>query len=426
MGRVAFASGIGSALEWYDFFIYGNAAAVVFNKLYFPALDPSTGTLLAFASFGIGFVVRPLGGLFFGHFGDRIGRRNVLIATLLLVGGATFLIGCIPSYAAIGVAAPLLLVAMRLVQGFGAGAEYGGAVIYAVEHAPPGKRGWFGSWSPMGVSLGTLLAAGVFAAVSTLPEPEFLAWGWRVPFWLSAVLVLVGLWLRMRLAESPVFERAKQRRDVLRTPIKHALKTQPRSFAVVIGARFAENGLGYLFPTWSISYLAGTLGYSRTDALLAVTIATCAQLVMVPVWSILSDRIGRRPVYAGAAIFCALFAFPYFLLLNTKSTPVVLFAMAAAVGIGVAGMFGPQAAYFAELFGPRVRYSGFAFARELGSILAGGPAPAVASLLLAALGGAPWLVAGYMVLLAVITAVAVLLGPETYRTDMLAEPEPAR
>lgn len=420
--RVAFASGIGSALEWYDFFLYGNAAAVVFNKLYFPNVDPATGTLLAFASFGIGFVVRPLGGLFFGHFGDRIGRRNVLIATLLLVGGATFLIGCIPSYASVGIAAPLLLVAMRLVQGFGAGAEYGGAAIYAVEHAPPGKRGWFGSWSPMGVSLGTLLAAAAFAAVSALPEREFLSWGWRVPFWLSAVLVLIGLYLRMRLSESPVFERAKQRRDVLRTPIKHALKTQPRSFAVVIGARFAENGLGYLFPTWSISYLSGTLGYSRTDALLAVTIATCAQLVMVPVWSILSDRIGRRPVYAGAAIFCVLFAFPYFLLLNTKSTPLVLFAMAAAVGIGVAGMFGPQAAYFAELFGPRVRYSGFAFARELGSILAGGPAPALASLLLAAMGGAPWLVAGYMILLAVITAVAVLAGPETYRTDMLAEP----
>lgn len=190
----------------------------------------------------------------------------------------------------------------------------------------------------------------------------------------------------------------------------------------MIGARFAENGLNYLFPTWSVTYLAATLGYSHTDALLAVTVATCAQLVMVPVWSIVSDRIGRRPVYAGAAIFCVLFAFPYFLLLNTKSTPLVLFAMAAAMGIGVAGMFGPQAAYFAELFGPRVRYSGFAFARELGSILAGGPAPALASLLLAALGGAPWLVAGYMVLLAAISAVAVLLGPETYRVDMLAEP----
>jgi MFS transporter, MHS family, shikimate and dehydroshikimate transport protein len=419
---VAFACGIGSALEFYDFYIYGNAAAVVFSKLYFPHVAPATGTLLAFASFGIGFVARPLGGLFFGYFGDRIGRKNMLIATLLLVGGATLLIGCIPSYAMIGPAAPLLLVAMRLVQGFGVGGEYGGAVIYAVEHAPPGKRGWFGSWSPMGVSLGTLLAAVVFAAASTLPEPEFLSWGWRIPFWLSAVLVLIGLYLRLRLSESPVFQRAKQRRHVLHTPIRHALKTQPRSFAVVVGARFAENGLNYLFPIWSVTYLAGTLGYSHTDALLGVTIATCAQLVMVPVWSILSDRIGRRPVYAGAAIFCALFAFPYFLLLNTKNTSLVLFAMAAAMGVGVAGMFGPQAAYFAELFGPRVRYSGFAFARELGSILAGGPAPALASLLLAALGGAPWLVAGYMVLLAAVSAVAVLAGPETYRVDMLAEP----
>jgi MFS transporter, MHS family, shikimate and dehydroshikimate transport protein len=422
LARVAFASGIGSCLEWYDFFIYGTAAAVVFNVLFFPELDPTVGTLVAFATFGVGFVARPLGGLFFGHFGDRIGRKNVLIATLLLVGGATFLIGFVPTYASIGVTAPILLVLFRLLQGFGAGAEYTGAVIYAVEHAPPERRGWFGSWSPMGVSLGTLMASGVFALVSMLPEEQFLSWGWRVPFWISIVLVGVGLYLRLSLAETPVFEEARERRDVLRMPIKHALVTQPRSFVVVIGARFAENGLGYLFPTWSISYLSSQLGYSRTTALTAVTIATCAQFVMVPVWSILSDRIGRKPVYAGAAIFCALFAFPYFVLLGTGSTPVVVFAMAAAVGIGVAGMFGPQAAYFTELFGPRVRYSGFAFARELGSILAGGPAPFIASLLLVWTGGTPWAVAGYMVLLSAITAVAVLWGPETYRTDILAEP----
>lgn len=422
LARVAFASGIGSCLEWYDFFIYGTAAAVVFNVLFFPDLDPATGTLVAFATFGVGFLVRPLGGLFFGHFGDRIGRKNVLIATLVLVGGATFLIGFIPTYSSIGIAAPILLVLLRLIQGFGAGAEYTGAVIYAVEHAPPGRRGWFGSWSPMGVSLGTLMAAGVFALVSSLPEEQFLTWGWRVPFWVSIVLVGIGLYLRLHLSESPVFEQARQRRDVLRSPIGHAIRTQPRSFVVVIGARFAENGLGYLFPTWSISYLSTQLGYPRTTALVAVTIATCAQLVMVPVWSILSDRIGRKPVYAGAAIFCILFAFPYFLLLDTRSTPLVIFAMAAAVGIGVAGMFGPQAAYFTELFGPRVRYSGFAFARELGSILAGGPAPFIASLLLVWTGGTPWAVAGYMVLLAAVTALAVLWGPETYRTDILAEP----
>ncbi|GAA2756448.1 MFS transporter [Actinopolymorpha rutila] len=423
LARVAFASGIGSCLEWYDFFIYGTAAAVVFNTVFFPDMEPAAGTLIAFATFGVGFFARPFGGLFFGHIGDRVGRRYVLILTLLLVGGATFLIGFLPSYDKIGVAAPILLVLLRLVQGFGAGAEYSGAVIYAVEHAPPNRRGWFGSWSPMGVSLGTLMAAGVFALVSLLPEDDFLSWGWRIPFWLSIVLVAVGMYLRLHLAETPVFNQARQRRDVLRMPIRHALVTQPRSFVVVIGARFAENGLGYLFPTWSISYLSGQLNYSKTTALVAVTIATCAQFVMVPVWSVLSDRIGRRPVYAGAAAFCVLFAFPYFLLLNTKSTPLVIFAMAAAVGIGVAGMFGPQAAYFTELFAPRVRYSGFAFARELGSILAGGPAPFLASLLLVWAGGAPWAVAGYMVVLAAISLAAVLWGPETYKTDILAEPD---
>jgi MFS transporter, MHS family, shikimate and dehydroshikimate transport protein len=421
LAKVAFASGVGSCLEWYDFFIYGTAAAVVFNSLFFPGLDPASGTLAAFASFGVGFFARPFGGLVFGHLGDRIGRKKVLVITLVLVGGATFLMGLLPTYSAIGVGAPVLLVFLRLVQGFGAGAEYSGATIYAVEHAPPGKRGWFGSWSPMGVSLGTLLAAGVFAVVSTLPEEQFLSWGWRIPFLLSIVLVAVGLVLRLRLAESPVFAKAKDRRDVLRAPIKEAIKQHPRNFVVVIGARFAENGLGYLFPTWSISYLTTQVGYSKTMALTAVTVATCVQLVMVPVWSVLSDRIGRRPVYAGAAAFCALFAFPYFLLLGTKSTPLVIFAMAAAVGIGVAGMFGPQAAYFTELFGPRVRYSGFAFARELGSILAGGPAPFIAGTLLVWFGGAPWAVAGYMIALSLITFAAVLWGPETYRVDILAE-----
>jgi MFS transporter, MHS family, shikimate and dehydroshikimate transport protein len=423
LAQVAFASGIGSALEWYDFFIYGTASAVVFNTLFFPGLDPAVGTLAAFASFGVGFFARPVGGLVFGHLGDKIGRKHVLVITLVLVGGATFLMGFLPPYSSIGVAAPVILVALRLVQGFGAGAEYSGAVIYAVEHAPAGKRGWFGSWSPMGVSLGTLLASGVFALVSMLPQEQFMAWGWRIPFWVSIVLVAVGLVLRMRLAETPVFVKAKERRDVLRTPVKEAIKRHPRNFVVVIGARFAENGLGYLFPTWSISYLTLEVGYSKTTALTAVTIATIAQLIMVPVWSMLSDRIGRRPVYAGAAAFCALFAFPYFLLLNTKSTPLVICAMAAAVGIGVAGMFGPQAAYFTELFGPRVRYSGFAFARELGSILAGGPAPFIAGALLVWFGGAPWAVAGYMVLLSAITFLAVLWGPETYRVDILAEPD---
>lgn len=421
LARVALASGIGSCLEWYDFFLYGTAAALVFNALFFPEFSDAAGTLAAFATFGVGFLARPFGGLFFGHFGDRIGRRSVLIATMLLIGVGTFLIGVLPTYETIGFAAPAILVFLRLVQGFGAGAEYSGAVIYAVEHAPAGKRGWFGSWAPMGVALGILLASGVFGLVSLLPHDQFMAWGWRIPFWLSLVLVGLALYLRLRLMESPVFARAAEKRSLLRMPVKEAIRRQPRSFTVVVGARFAENALGYLFPTWGLAYLTNQLGFSDSIALMAVTIATAVEFLMVPVWSILSDRIGRRPVYAGATIFCILFAFPYFLLLNTKNTVVVIFAVAAAVGIGVAGMFGPQAAYFTELFNTRVRYSGFAFARELGSVMAGGPAPFIASLLVVWAGGTPWGVAGYIIVLSAISCAAVLWGPETYKSDIAAD-----
>ena len=419
--QVGLASAVGSCLEWYDFFIYGNASAIVFAKLFFPTFDPVVGTLLSFATFGVGFFARPFGGLVFGHFGDRIGRRTVLVITLLLVGGGTFLIGVLPTYAAVGLAAPALLVFLRLVQGFGAGAEYSGAVIYAVEHAPPGRRGWFGSWSPMGVAAGQLIAAGVLALLAMLPQDAFLSWGWRVPFLVSLVLIGVGLWIRLRLMETPVFQAVRRQRAVLRTPIKEALVRHPKSFLVVLGARMAENGLGYLFPTWGLSYLTLQLGFSKAVALDAVTIATVAELVMVPVWSVLSDRVGRRAVYGGAAAFCVAFAFPFFLLLSTRSTPVVVFAMAVALGVGVAGMFGPQAAFFAELFGPRTRYSGFAFARELGSIISGGPAPTVASLLVLWFAGAPWGVACYIVLLAGITTAAVFWAPETHRVDIAAE-----
>ena len=419
--QVALASAIGSCLEWYDYFVYGTAAALVFGKLFFPKADPAAGTLLAFATFGAGFVVRPLGGIVFGHLGDRVGRRPILVATLLLVGLGTFVIGLLPPYAAIGVWAPALLVICRLLQGFGAGAEYGGAVIYGVENAPPGRRGLFGGWAPMGVALGQMLAVLVFGLFAALPEDQFLAWGWRAPFLLSLLLVGVGMWVRVRLLESPVFEEVARERQLRRLPVLDAVREQPRSFLVVIGARFAENGLGYLFPTWGLSYLTLTLGFPKTTATLAVTLGTLAEFVMVPVFSTLSDRIGRRPVYAGAAAFCVLFAVPFLLLLQTKSPPLVVLAMVLGLGIGVAGMFGPQAAYFAELFGPRVRYSGFATAREIGSVLAGGPAPALATLLVAWAAGAPWGVAGYIVILSLITLVAVLAGPETFRVDLRQE-----
>lgn len=425
LARVAFASAVGSALEWYDFFIYGTAAALVFNEAFFPKFDPAVGTLAAFATFGVGFVARPFGGLFFGHFGDRVGRKPMLVITLLLVGIGTFVIGLLPTYATAGVWAPVALVLMRLVQGFGAGAEYGGAVIFAVEYAPPGKRGIFGSWAPMGVVVGNLLAAGVFAVVGLLPRDEFLAWGWRLPFLISIVLIAFGLYIRARIAETPVFSEVTGRREPIRLPVIEAIRRHPRSFLVVIGARLAENGLGYLFPVFGLSYIVGTLHLPREVGLLGVLLGNAFEIAGVAYFSWLSDRVGRRPVYLGGALFSAAFAFPFFWLVNTGSPALIVLAFVGAMAIGGGAMFGPQAAYFSELFGPRLRYSGFAFARELGSILAGGPAPFLSGLLVLWMGGKPWGVALYIIVLSLITAASIWIGPETFTTDLQAEDGPA-
>jgi MHS family shikimate/dehydroshikimate transporter-like MFS transporter len=422
--RVLLASAVGSALEWYDFFIYGTAAALVFGELFFPKSDPAVGTLLAFATFGVGFVARPFGGLVFGHLGDRIGRKPVLVITLMLVGAGTFLIGLLPTYAMAGVWAPALLVALRLLQGFGAGAEYGGAVIMAVEHAPPGRRGLFGSVAPLGVTVGILLANGVFALFAALPREDFLAWGWRIPFLLSIVLILVGFYIRARVSETPVFSEIAARNKAARSPVIEAVRRHPREFAVVVGARLAENGLGYLFPVFALNYMTQQLHLPKTMVLQGNMLAYGVQLLTIPLFSWLSDRVGRRPVYLGGALFSAAFAVPFFLLVNTQSPPLIWLALVLGVAVGVGAMFGPQAAYFAELFGARLRYSGFALARETGSILAGGPAPFVAAALLLWAGGEPWAVAGYMMLLALITALAVYLGPETAHRGVEEEASP--
>ena len=285
--RVILASAIGSALEWYDFFLYGTAAALVFGEAFFPEFDPLVGVLLSFASFGVGFVARPFGGLVFGYLGDRHGRKPVLIATLLLVGIGTVLIGCLPTYAMIGVWAPILLVLLRLVQGFGAGAEYGGAVILLVEYAPPGHRGLWGGFAPLGVAIGNLLAAGAFAVVSKLPREQFMSWGWRLPFLLSIILVLVGLYIRYRVMETPVFREAVARRAVVarENPVVESIRRQPRNFFVLLGARVAENGLGYLFPVFGLAYVTTALGVNKSAALNALIVAYVIELITIPVFS---------------------------------------------------------------------------------------------------------------------------------------------
>jgi len=423
--HVLAAAAVGSALEWYDFFIYGTAAALVFGELFFPKYDTFVGTLAAYATFGAGFIARPFGGLVFGHFGDRLGRKPMLVITLLLVGGGTFVIGLLPTYATIGVWAPVLLLLMRLIQGFGAGAEYGGAVIFAVEYAPPGRRGWYGSFAPMGVVVGNLLAAGVFYVVGLLAKEDLLAWGWRIPFLLSFLVLGVGLFIRMRIAETPVFETVDAERPKLRSPAIEALRRHPRNFLVVIGARLAENGLGYLFPVFGLGYMINTLRIPRETAISGVMLGNFAEIFGVMFFAWLSDHVGRRPVYIGGALFSAAFAFPFFWLTGTRDPVLIAIAFMGVMAIGGGAMFGPQAAYFAEMFGPRLRFSGFAFARELGSILAGGPSPFIAALLVGWMAGAPWGVACYVIVLALITALSVWLGPETVHSDIEADMQDA-
>jgi MFS family permease len=420
--RVILAASIGSALEWYDFFLYGTAAALVFGDLFFPKSDPLVGTLLAFLTFGVGFVVRPLGGILFGIMGDRYGRKPVLVATLLMIGAGTTAIGLLPTYAAIGYWAPILLVLLRVVQGMGAGAEYGGAVIYLVENAPARHRGFWGGFAPLGVSVGNLLAAAAFALVTMLPHDQLLAWGWRLPFLASFLLVLVGLYVRLRVAETPVFtEAVLARGKIERNPAMSALRKQPRNFMVVLGARMAENGLGYLFPVFGLSYVTITLGVPKSVALSALMVAFVVELFAILGFAALSDRIGRRPVYLFGALFGVAMAFPFFWMVGTKEWIWITIAFICARAVAGAAMFGPQAAYFAELFPPQRRFAGFAFARELGSLLAGGPAPFVATALVAWASGSWWPVACYAVLLSAITAFAIWAGPETYEDSITAD-----
>ncbi len=416
--HVLLSAGIGSALEWYDFYIFSLASALVFGPLFFPSFDTTTGVLASFATFAVGFLARPFGGLFFGHFGDRWGRKPMLVATLLLVGGSTFAMGLLPTYAQVGVWAPVLLLLLRLAQGFGAGAEYGGAVVMAVEFAPPGKRGLYGAFAPMGTQVGSALAGGGFWLVGLMARDSMLTWGWRIPFLVSFVLLALGVYIRARVSETPVFQAAKAKHPPLKLPAFEAVRRSPRNFLVVVGARLAENALGYLYPVFGVSYIINNLHVPRGVPIMGTIAGSIALVIGALFFASLSDRIGRRPVYIFGALFSAACAVPFFLLAQTGNPALIILAFVIEMGIGSAAMFGPQAVYFAELFGPRLRYSGFAFARELGSIIAGGPAPLIAGLLVAHASGAPWGVCVYIVAISLVTAFAVWCGPETYKNDI--------
>jgi metabolite-proton symporter len=377
--RVVMASMIGTTIEWYDFFLYGSAAALVFNRLFFPSYDPLTGTLLAFGTYALGFIARPIGGIVFGHFGDRIGRKKLLMLSLIMMGVATVLIGLLPTYDQVGIAAPLALIALRLVQGFAVGGEWGGAVLMAAEHGDAARRGFWASWPQAGVAAGSLLSAGVLALLAALQnEADFLAWGWRIPFLLSVLLVVVGWYIRNKVSESATYEDAIAEAGApAELPALEVFRERPGTVVLGAGLRIGENISYYILTVFSLTFLVDVATESRSLALNALLIGAAVQFFAIPLFAILSDRIGRRWVYAFGGFGLAAWSFALFPLLGSGDK--VSIVLALVVGLVLHGaMYGPQAAMIAELFPTRIRYSGASIAYQLTSIVGGSLAPIIA------------------------------------------------
>src|SRR5882757_1886892 len=414
--KVIAASLVGTSLEWYDFFLYATASAVVFNKLFFPTFDPLVGTLLAFTTASVGFIARPLGGIIFGHFGDRHGRKRVLVITLMLMGGATFLIGALPSYASIGIAAPIMLGVLRFFQGIGLGGEWGGAVLMTLEHGDPRRRGFNASWPQVGVPVGNLLAAAVLGALSALlSEQAFLAWGWRGGFLLSGGLMLVGLWIRRTIAESPLFTDLAHKGAQAKLPLLEVIKNHPRGLLVSMGLRIGTDVAFYTFTSYILVYLSTTLKMDRSVGLNAVLIGSACQLALIPLFGSLSDRYGRRPIYAIGAVSAAVWSFAFFPLLATRSVVVIILTTVVAL-VTHAIMYGPQAAFVAELFSTKLRFSGAA-GYQLAGLFSGAIAPIV-SIALVSKFHTPFAVSIYVLAMLVLTLIALKASPETARLDL--------
>ncbi|MDF0528844.1 MFS transporter [Tsukamurella sp. 8F] len=413
--RVAVASLIGTSVEWYDFYLYGTASALVLGPLFFPHASAAGGILAAFATYAVGFVARPVGGALAGHFGDRVGRKAVLVGSLLLMGVATTAIGLLPTYASVGFLAPVLLTVLRLLQGLSAGIEWGGAVLLAVEHAPVGRRGLYGAVPQTGSAVGMILASSVFTAVhATVDGSAFLSWGWRIPFLLSAVLVIVGLIVRLSVADSPEFIALRDTGGTVRAPVGLVLRRHGREVGLTVLMRIGQIALYTLYTVFLLTYIAHALGHRGTTVgLVATLVASVISLVATPLWGALSDRIGRRRVYLFGALFTVLFTVPAFLFIDTGAAALVVAAYILGLNLGHDSQYGAQAAFFSELFPTELRYSGASIGYAVGAVVGGGLTPLIAAAALDACGGRPWLVAAYLMVLAAVSAVGVCLAPET-------------
>ncbi|PXY29005.1 MFS transporter [Prauserella sp. PE36] len=424
--RAAVASLVGTAVEWYDYFIFGTASALVFGQLFFPnENDPIIGTLSAFAVFGVGFFARPVGGIVFGHFGDKFGRKAALVTTLMLMGVSTFLIGLLPTTDDIGIWAPVLLVLLRLIQGFGVGGEWGGASLVAVEYAPEGKRGAYGSFPQIGNAVGLVMSTSIFAIVSTLPDDALLSWGWRVPFLLSAVLIAVGLFIRFKLTETPTFQAAQEKLEAQaasakakeKMPIAELFTRFKRPLLLAMGMRLGEAVFGYIILTIGLTFATNYTDIPRTDVLIAGTVAAALAIYTYYFFGSLSDRIGRRAVFVLGSVVAVVVSFPFFWILDADAVVLMYVIYAVGYAIGVGALYGVEPAFFSELFGTKVRYTGLSLAAQVPSILIG-LWPLASTALLAATDGDPWPIALITAVCAVIGLVCAVLAPETNKADM--------
>jgi MFS transporter, MHS family, shikimate and dehydroshikimate transport protein len=416
---VALGSMIGTTIEWYDFYLYATASALVFKPLFFPHISPTAGTLASFATYAAGFGARPVGAIVSGHFGDRLGRKAVLVGALLVMGLVTTAIGVLPTYAQAGLLAPGLLAILRVLQGLAVGAEWGGAAVLSVEHAPPGRRGLFGSFTQIGSPAGMLLATSVFwLSRKATGAAAFLAYGWRIPFLLSVFLVAVGLVVRLRLTDAELFDRLKARDELARLPVLEVVRAAPRNVLITTGLRLSQIALFVLLTTYSLTYLQDSFGKGSEVGLVAVLISSGLGLLTTPWWAVVSDRVGRRPPYLFGALAGVVALALFFVAAGTGSAIAVVLAIVFGVNVVHDAMYGPQAAWFAELFDTRVRYSGSSLGYQIGAVLSGGFAPLIAASLLAIGGGRPWLIVAYFAVLSAITVAAASAAKETYADEL--------